>query len=65
MPTLLLWGEADRLIPVEQAPVWAELLPDAEIKRLPGVGHLVFEEHPEALDAIADFVAASSVAGTA
>ena len=24
MPTLLLWGDADRLIPVEQAPVWAE-----------------------------------------
>ena len=65
MPTLLLWGEADRLIPVEQAPVWADLLPDAEIKRLPGVGHLVFEEHRDALDAVADFAASSPVAGTA
>jgi pimeloyl-ACP methyl ester carboxylesterase len=65
MPTLLLWGDADRLIPVEQAAVWADLLPEAEIRRLPGVGHLIFEESREALDAIADFVAASSVAGTA
>jgi len=23
MPTLILWGEADQLIPVEQAEVWA------------------------------------------
>jgi pimeloyl-ACP methyl ester carboxylesterase len=65
MPALLVWGEADRLIPVEQAAVWAELLPDAEIKLLPAVGHLVFEESREALDAIADFAAATQAAGTA
>src|SRR4029077_4645613 len=33
MPALLVWGEADRLIPAEQAAVWAELLPDAEVLR--------------------------------
>ena len=56
MPTLLLWGEADRLIPVEQAPVWAELVPGAEVKTLPGVGHLMFDESREAVDAVGSFV---------
>ena len=56
MPTLLLWGEADRLIPVEQAPVWAELIPGAEVKTLPGVGHLMFDESREAVDAVGSFV---------
>jgi pimeloyl-ACP methyl ester carboxylesterase len=56
MPTLILWGEADRLIPVQQAAVWAELVPGADVKTLPGVGHLLFDESSEALDAIAGFV---------
>ena len=56
MPTLLLWGDADRLIPVEQAPVWAKLIPGAEVKTLPGVGHLMFDESREAVDAVGSFV---------
>jgi pimeloyl-ACP methyl ester carboxylesterase len=56
MPTLILWGEADRLIPVGQAPVWAEHIPGAEVRTLPGVGHLVFDESPEAAEAVAGFV---------
>jgi pimeloyl-ACP methyl ester carboxylesterase len=58
-PTLILWGEADRLIPVEQASVWSELIPNAEVKLLPGVGHLVFDESREAVDAAVEFVAAA------
>jgi pimeloyl-ACP methyl ester carboxylesterase len=56
MPTLILWGEADRLLPVEQAPVWAELIPEAEVRTLPGVGHLLFDESREAVEAVGDFV---------
>jgi pimeloyl-ACP methyl ester carboxylesterase len=56
MPTLLLWGEADRLIPAEQAPVWADLIPGAEVRTLPGVGHLLFDESREAVDAVGSFV---------
>ena len=56
MPTLLLWGEADRLIPVEQAPVWADLIPGAEVRILPGVGHMLFDESREAVDAVGSFV---------
>jgi pimeloyl-ACP methyl ester carboxylesterase len=56
MPSLILWGDADRLIPHEQAPVWAELIPGAEVRLFPGVGHLIFDESREALDAVGAFV---------
>jgi pimeloyl-ACP methyl ester carboxylesterase len=56
MPTLILWGDADRLIPHEQAPVWADLIPGAEVRLFPGVGHLIFQESREALDAVRAFV---------
>ena len=56
MPTLIIWGDADRIIPVEQAPVWADLISGAEVKTLPGVGHMLFDESREAVDAIGSFV---------
>jgi pimeloyl-ACP methyl ester carboxylesterase len=56
MPTLILWGDADRIVPVEQAAVWADLVPGAEVKTLPGVGHLLFDESREAVDAVGSFV---------
>jgi pimeloyl-ACP methyl ester carboxylesterase len=55
MPTLILWGEADRIIPVGQAPVWAGLIAGAEVRTLPGIGHLVFDESDDAIDAVAAF----------
>ena len=57
-PTLLLWGDQDRLIPVGQAAAWAALIPNAEVKVIPGVGHLLFNESPDAVDAVAGFVGA-------
>lgn len=56
-PTLILWGDDDRMIPVGQAPVWAELIPNAELRIFPGRGHLLVAETNEAVDAIADFAA--------
>jgi pimeloyl-ACP methyl ester carboxylesterase len=56
MPTLLLWGDADRIIPVEQIDVWADHVRGAERRTLPGVGHLLFDESPDAVTAVADFV---------
>jgi pimeloyl-ACP methyl ester carboxylesterase len=58
MPTLLLWGEADRLVPIEQAEVWAELLPNTEVKRVPRAGHLLFDESADSVAAVRDFAAA-------
>lgn len=56
MPTLLLWGDQDRIIPVQQADVWAELIPGASVTVLAGFGHLLFDESREAIDAVDSFV---------
>jgi pimeloyl-ACP methyl ester carboxylesterase len=55
-PTLVLWGDADALIPVEQAAMWAELIPGATTQIFPGLGHLVFDESPAVAAAVGDFV---------
>jgi pimeloyl-ACP methyl ester carboxylesterase len=57
-PTLILWGEADRLIPVGQAAVWADEIPNASVKTFPGIGHVLFDESREAVDAVGEFVGA-------
>ncbi|SMC44039.1 alpha/beta fold hydrolase [Polynucleobacter kasalickyi] len=45
-PTLLLWGEQDRMIPVENAQDYLSLLPHAELQTLKNTGHLPQEENP-------------------
>ena len=47
-PTLILWGEADRIVPVEQAPIWADYIPNSQVRTIPGAGHLIFDESAEA-----------------
>jgi pimeloyl-ACP methyl ester carboxylesterase len=59
MPTLILWGDKDALIPVGQAAAWADLIPDSEVRILAGVGHLMFDESREAVDAVGEFVGAA------
>ena len=46
-PTLLLWGERDAMIPIGNAADYLAALPDARLVRLPGLGHVPFEEAPE------------------
>jgi pimeloyl-ACP methyl ester carboxylesterase len=62
MPTLLLWGAADKVVPAAQAAIWAEHIPNAEVKILPGLGHLCFAESRDAVDAIAEFASATITA---
>ena len=45
-PTLLLWGEQDHMIPIRNAADYLRLLPHATLVRLPGLGHVPFEEAP-------------------
>ncbi len=47
-PTLLLWGEQDQMIPVRNAQDYLQLMPNARLVRLPGMGHVPFEESPAA-----------------
>jgi len=56
VPTLIVWGEADQLVPVAQAKTWKKELPQAEIKTYKGAGHLVHLEKPEAVEAIGKFL---------
>ncbi len=56
-PTLILWGREDTMIPVEQAGVFDQLLPNATTLRLPGVGHMPMEEVPaETVPAVRTFL---------
>ena len=55
-PTLILWGEDDKIIPVQQAETWRRLVPNAEIRTYKGAGHLVHLEKPEAVEAVAKFL---------
>jgi pimeloyl-ACP methyl ester carboxylesterase len=46
MPTTLIWGARDRILPVTQGRWMAEHLPQAEFHLLPEVGHAPQEEAP-------------------
>ena len=45
-PTLLLWGEKDRLIPYANAADYRAALPDATLVAFPDLGHVPHEEAP-------------------
>jgi pimeloyl-ACP methyl ester carboxylesterase len=45
-PTLLLWGEKDAMIPIANAADYLRHMPNARLVRLPGLGHVPFEEDP-------------------
>jgi pimeloyl-ACP methyl ester carboxylesterase len=47
LPTLLIWGDRDPVVPIASGMRLARELPDAELVVLPGVGHLPPEEAPE------------------
>ncbi len=51
VPVQIVWGTADRLVPVRLAPKLAAELPDAELLVLPRVGHVPQFEATEATNA--------------
>jgi pimeloyl-ACP methyl ester carboxylesterase len=56
VPTLLIWGELDERSPLSIAREFAEVIPDADLVVIPGVGHLSNLEKPEMInEAIRDF----------
>jgi pimeloyl-ACP methyl ester carboxylesterase len=57
-PTLLLWGENDRIVPLGIAQNWQEVLPHAELEVIPGGGHLLLDEFPAAVEALRRFLKA-------
>jgi len=60
LPTLLIWGERDRLIPMAHGRDAHEALPGSALVTLDGVGHFPHVEAPLAVtDTIDDFMAAT------
>jgi len=47
VPTLIMWGDQDRIIPVEHAYVAHDLMPGSELVVVPGAGHFLPFEAPE------------------
>jgi pimeloyl-ACP methyl ester carboxylesterase len=58
MPVLVVWGAADRMIPVEHGHAYADSIPGAEFRLIADAGHLPQLETPEELLALVrDFTA--------
>jgi pimeloyl-ACP methyl ester carboxylesterase len=56
-PTLLVWGEADAMIPVANAQAYLGAVKGSRLVTLPGVGHLPHEEAAQAsVRAVLDFL---------
>ena len=56
MPTLIVWGDEDKIIPVQQAQRWRKLIPNSEVLVVKGAGHIVHLDKPEIVDAIEKFL---------
>ncbi|MGA9400128.1 alpha/beta fold hydrolase, partial [Haladaptatus sp.] len=50
IPTLIAHGTADRVLPVENGDLLAELLPNAELELIDGGPHLFFIEQADAVN---------------
>ena len=63
LPTLIIWGENDRLFPLEYAHAYQRLIPGAAVVVLAQCGHLPeIEKADEFVAAVADFCAQAKVA---
>jgi pimeloyl-ACP methyl ester carboxylesterase len=45
-PTLVVWGDTDRLVPPDLAPFVADAIPNGRLRLLPDIGHTAQMEDP-------------------
>ena len=58
MPTLIVWGERDPMIPVAHGIAAHAAIPHSRLELFPDAGHYPFEEDPERFAAVLrDFMA--------
>ena len=48
LPTLIVWGEHDALVPVEIGESYQRAIPGARLTVIDGCGHAVYMERPDA-----------------
>ena len=57
LPTLVITGDDDRIVPTEQSLKLTDELPNAQLVVIPQCGHLPHEEHPDLfMQAVIDFL---------
>jgi pimeloyl-ACP methyl ester carboxylesterase len=62
-PTLIVWGEEDKIIPVGDASVFEEMIPNSHKVIFEGTGHMAMLERPTAFnELLSEFVAEQPVA---
>ena len=49
VPTLILWGERDRLLPFSEVPAFTARLPRGQLEVIPNCGHMSIVEEPESV----------------
>jgi pimeloyl-ACP methyl ester carboxylesterase len=65
VPTLIVWGEQDSIIPVKDAHEFDRLIPDSRLLVMAQTGHISMAERPVAFnDLMMDFLAESGQAST-
>jgi pimeloyl-ACP methyl ester carboxylesterase len=47
MPALILWGDSDKVIPLQEGEYLQSILPDAELVLMEGVNHIPHLEDQE------------------
>ncbi len=63
LPTLIVWGDHDRIIPVAQAYAAHEALPQSRLEIFPGAGHYPHAEQPQRfVDVVNGFMHATAPA---
>jgi pimeloyl-ACP methyl ester carboxylesterase len=60
MPTLIVWGERDPMIPATHGVAAHALIPHSRLELFPDAGHYPFDEDPERFAAVlSDFIAST------
>ena len=63
VPSLIVWGDRDRMIPVQHGRDAHELMPGSRLEVFAGAGHFPFNDDPERFVAVlADFIATTQPA---
>jgi pimeloyl-ACP methyl ester carboxylesterase len=63
MPTLIIWGERDRIIPVEHGRAAHELIDGSRLEVFPGAGHFPHRDDPvRFIEVLRDFLATTTPA---
>jgi pimeloyl-ACP methyl ester carboxylesterase len=63
VPTMIVWGEADNIIPVRHGRAAHELMPHSRFESFPGAGHFPFNDDPgRFVEVLEDFIASTEAA---